>query len=91
MSDSVKQKRLIHCPLFYRGFLFHMQGINRGGYESMVWIRDKDGKEYACAAAALKGNLKTKEELSEEEKESCMDIRLHPENIFLENGWTKLI
>ena len=20
MSDSVKQKRLIHCPLFFRGF-----------------------------------------------------------------------
>ena len=44
----------------------------KGGYESMVWIRDKDGKEYACTASALKGNLKTKEELSEEEKESCM-------------------
>ena len=47
---------------------------NKGGYESMVWIRDKDGKEYACTAAALKGNLKTKEELTEEEKESCMDV-----------------
>jgi hypothetical protein len=47
---------------------------NKGGYESMVWIRDKDGKEYACTAAALKGNLKTKEELSEEEMKSCMDV-----------------
>jgi len=47
---------------------------NKGGYESMVWIRDKDGKEYACTAAALKGNLKTKEELSDKEKESCMDV-----------------
>ena len=47
---------------------------NKGGYESMVWIRDKDGKEYACTASALKGNLKTKEELSEEEKKSCMDV-----------------
>jgi hypothetical protein len=26
MSDSVKQKRPIHCPLFYGGFSFHMQG-----------------------------------------------------------------
>ena len=26
MSDSVKQKRPIQCPLFYRGFSFHMQG-----------------------------------------------------------------
>jgi hypothetical protein len=31
MSDSVKQKRPIHCPLFYGGFSFHMQGISRGG------------------------------------------------------------
>jgi len=49
---------------------------NKGGYEALVWIRDKDGKEYACTAAALKGNLKTKEELSEEEMESCMDVSL---------------
>ena len=47
---------------------------NKGGYESMVWIRDKDGKEYACTAAALKGNLKTNEELTEAEKEKCMDV-----------------
>jgi len=46
---------------------------NKGGYESLVWIRDKDGKEYACTAAALKGNLKTKDELTEEEM-SCMDV-----------------
>jgi len=48
----------------------------KGGYEALVWIRDKDGKEYACTAAALKGNLKTKDELSEEEMESCMDVSL---------------
>lgn len=45
-----------------------------GGYESMVWIRDKDGKEYACYAKDLKGKLKTKDELSEEEKSKCMDV-----------------
>jgi hypothetical protein len=28
MSDSVKQKRPIHCPLFHLGFSFHMQGIS---------------------------------------------------------------
>ena len=27
-SDSVKQKRLSHCTLFFGGFLFHMQGIS---------------------------------------------------------------
>ena len=47
---------------------------NKGGYESLVWIRDKNGKEYACSAAALKGNLKTKAELTEDEMKSCMDV-----------------
>ena len=47
---------------------------NKGGYESLVWIRDKEGKEYACKAEALKGNLKTKDELNEDEKANCMDV-----------------
>lgn len=45
-----------------------------GGYESLVWIRDKDGKEYACSLEAIKGNIKEKEELSEEEKAHCLDV-----------------
>jgi len=28
MSDSVKQKRLIHCPLFYRGFSISYAGVS---------------------------------------------------------------
>ena len=27
MSDSIKKKRPIHCPLFLAGFFFHMQSI----------------------------------------------------------------
>ena len=50
------------------------EGYGKGGYEAMVWIRDKDGKEYACYAHALKGKIKAKEELSDEEKEKCMDV-----------------
>jgi hypothetical protein len=49
---------------------------NKGGYESMVWIRDKDGKEYACSIDALKGNIKEKEELTDEERANCMDVSL---------------
>ena len=45
-----------------------------GGYEAMVWIRDKDGKEYACYANDLKGKIKKKEELIEEEKNKCLDV-----------------
>lgn len=40
----------------------------------MVWIRDKDGKEYACYADDLKGKIKNKEELTEEERAKCMDV-----------------
>lgn len=44
-------------------------------YQKMVWIRDKDGKEYACYIDDLKG-IKKKEELTDEEKEKCTDISL---------------
>ena len=51
-----------------------MADKSEGGFGDLVWIRDKDGKEYACSVEAIKGNIKTKEELSDEEKESCMDV-----------------
>lgn len=51
-----------------------MNENNVGGFGNLVWIRDKDGKEYACSAEALKGNIKAKEELTEEEKTHCMDV-----------------
>ena len=44
-------------------------------YQKMVWIRDKDGKEYACYIDDLK-SVKKKEDLTDEEKEKCMDISL---------------
>lgn len=44
------------------------------GLGNLVWVRDKDGKEYACNVDALKGNIKTKSELSEEERASCTDV-----------------
>jgi hypothetical protein len=42
-------------------------------YQRMVFIQDKDGKEYACYIEDLK-NLKKKEDLTPEEREKCMDI-----------------
>ena len=42
-------------------------------YQRMVWGREKDGKEYACYIEDLKA-LKKKEDLSDEEKEKCLDI-----------------
>lgn len=51
-----------------------MNNNTKGGFGNMVWVRDKDGREYACSADALKGNIKNKEELSEEERSGCMDV-----------------
>lgn len=42
-------------------------------YQKMVWIRDKEGKEYACYIDDLK-NVKKKEDLTDEEREKCLDI-----------------
>ncbi len=44
-------------------------------YQKMVWVRDKDGKEYACYIDDLK-SIKKKEDLSDEEKEKCLDLSL---------------
>jgi hypothetical protein len=43
-------------------------------YQKMVWVHDKNGKEYACYAEDLKGKLKKKEDLTDEEKAKCMDL-----------------
>ena len=42
-------------------------------YKKMVFIQDKDGKEYACYIDDLK-NIKRKEDLTDEEKEKCTDL-----------------
>ncbi|MEE4242180.1 MAG: hypothetical protein V2I36_11995 [Desulfopila sp.] len=42
-------------------------------YQKMVWVQDKDGKEYACYIDDVK-NIKRKEDLTEEEKAKCLDI-----------------
>ncbi|MFH1217243.1 MAG: hypothetical protein V1706_12145 [Pseudomonadota bacterium] len=51
-----------------------MRENKSGGFGNLVWIRDKDGKEYACSAEAIKGNIKTKEELTDGERKECMDV-----------------
>ena len=44
------------------------------GTEIWFGYEIKTGKEYTCPADALKGNIKTNEDLYEEEKSSCMDV-----------------
>jgi hypothetical protein len=43
------------------------------GYEDMVWIRDKDGKEYACQFKEIKF-IKRREDLTDEEVERCVEV-----------------
>jgi hypothetical protein len=42
-------------------------------FNKMVWVSDKNGKEYACYINDLK-SIKKKEDLSEDEQNSCMDL-----------------
>jgi hypothetical protein len=44
------------------------------GYNDLVFVYDKEGREYACPIEALKGNVKKKEDLTEEEKKKCLDL-----------------
>jgi hypothetical protein len=43
------------------------------GYEEMVWIRDKDGREYACQFNEIKF-IKRREDLTSEEVNRCVDV-----------------
>lgn len=42
-------------------------------FQKMVWVQDKNGKEYACYIDDLK-SIKKKEDLTEEEKAKCTDL-----------------
>jgi len=44
-------------------------------YNSMVFVHDKNGKEYACYASDLE-NLKSGEDLTENERAQCTDLSL---------------
>lgn len=43
--------------------------------EIMVWVQDKNGKEYACYIDDFR-KIKKKEDLTEEEKANCKDLSL---------------
>jgi len=45
----------------------------KSGYESLVWVNDKDGKEYVCSLENLKSGTSF-EQLSDEEKANCSDV-----------------
>lgn len=43
-------------------------------YKKMVWVHDREGKEYACYVDDLKGKIKSKEQLTDEEMKNCLDL-----------------
>ena len=45
-----------------------------GGYESMVWLNDEDGKEFVCYLEDIGGDTRTPRKLSEEEKAKCLNV-----------------
>lgn len=56
--------------------------IISGEYRKMVWVQDKDGKEYACYIEDLKGNIKKKDDLEEKDAKRCLDL-----NTVLGENW----
>ena len=46
---------------------------NSGGYESLVWINDSDGREFACYRDDVR-NFETFEEIPEELRHRCLDV-----------------
>jgi hypothetical protein len=44
-----------------------------GGYESIVWVNDRTGREFACYVNDLK-NREHFEELPEEVQRKCLDV-----------------
>lgn len=45
----------------------------KSGYEQLVWVHDRQGKEYVCNLADGSVN-KSFEQLSDEEKKLCSDV-----------------
>ena len=46
---------------------------NSGGYESMVWLNDRNGREFACYIKDI-NNTEHFEELPEHVREMCLDV-----------------
>lgn len=45
----------------------------KSGYESLVWLKDKSGKEYVCYFEDVDNN-KSFDQLSEDAKKQCADV-----------------
>ena len=50
-------------------------------FQHMVWVHDKNGKEYACRIEDAR-NVRKKEDLTRDEQRQCMDL-----NSVLGDSW----
>jgi hypothetical protein len=44
------------------------------GYNSLIWIRDEEGKEYYCPVESVREDFKDGNELNERERAACSDV-----------------
>ena len=47
-----------------------------GGYESLIWLNDKEGHEFACRLDIFENNVNAEHTLTDEEKEKCFNVNL---------------
>ena len=50
--------------------------VNAVGYESLVWVRDDNGKEFSCSLDNARNGVHTIHDLTQHERTSCMDVNL---------------
>lgn len=46
------------------------------GYESLVWVNDREGREYSCTLDGPRAHIKTIDDLTDNERQTCMDVNL---------------
>lgn len=74
--DCIVGHERIICQTLPRGDVMSMRGkIISKEYQGMVFVHDKNGKEYACYARDLSG-FKNGKDLTDSERQKCLDISL---------------
>lgn len=46
----------------------------KSGYESMVWLNDKDGREFVCYIGQVGNDIKSTEDLKESDFRKCINV-----------------
>lgn len=46
----------------------------KSGYDSLIWVNDKKGREYVCTITDNQGRPKSFEQLTDKEKKHCTNV-----------------